>query len=514
MANYVNCKDHFQRLMKARVPFITFKTNERDRALELIKESQGDLNLPIYTFSLSEGLRDINTNQKISEDSSLASALAFAIQLFTQRQNTTLIFPELPELESDSALARQMYDIVHLASTQSNSLVVLGCMDVWTPLQRLGMSTTLDLPNEEEVYEIIQEFIEPHKTAIKVEWTDADYSKAATVLANLSKLEIENLLATNLAKGSLTVRDLETLSLEKDKLFNDVAGIERVNLRKDDLSVGGLTGLRTWLKRERDLDAHNLKALNLRPSRGILLVGVPGCGKSLSAKAIAAEWNRPLYRLDLANIHGQYLGQSERRLKESLQSADHVSPCVLWIDEIEKGLAGAGSQDGGTTNRLVGHFLYWLQESTANVFVVATANNISALPPELFRKGRFDEIFFVDLPDIKERTEIISIYVSKYLKDGVAEGTIQSLAERSEGFSGADLEACMRDIAKESLLNGGQVMPVDAMLQKFEAVIPYSRTNPVELEYIRKWGYERALPATGSYSNVAEATQKFRRIVV
>lgn len=514
MADYNTCKEQFERLMKARVPLVAFKTNERDRAMSLIQVSQRALNLPMYSFSLSEGLRDISNNQKISEDTSLAGALAFAIQLFSQRQNTTLIFPELPELENDSALSRQMYDLTLLASSQSNSLIVLGRMEIWTPLQRLGMSTTLDLPNEEEVFKIIEEFIEPHKTAIRVEWGKDDYAKAAGILANLSKLEIENLLATNLAKGNLTAADLETLGLEKDRLFNDVAGIERINIKKGDISVGGLTGLRSWLKREKDLHSHNLKSMNLRPSRGILLVGVPGCGKSLSAKAIAAEWNRPLYRLDLANIHGQYLGQSESRLKESLLSADHVAPCVLWIDEIEKGLAGAGNSDSGTTNRLIGHFLFWLQESLANVFVVATANNISALPPELFRKGRFDEIFFVDLPDSKERSDIISIYMERYMKASLQPQELEVLAEKSEGFSGADLEASMRDIAKESLLKGGASISIETMIKKFDAILPYSKTNPVELELIRKWGYERALPATGSVVESTDLNKRFRRILV
>ena len=149
-----------------------------------------------------------------------------------------------------------------------------------------------------------------------------------------------------------------------------------------------------------------MKKRGIRPPRGILLMGVPGCGKSLSAKAIAARWKRPLYRLDLATIQGRYVGQSEQQLKEAFETAEHVSPCILWIDEIEKGLSGGGSDSSGVTTRLIGQFLFWLQECKKDVFVIATANNVKGLPAELLRKGRFDEMFFVDLPNKQERKEI------------------------------------------------------------------------------------------------------------
>ena len=169
----------------------------------------------------------------------------------------------------------------------------------------------------------------------------------------------------------------------------------------------------------------------------VLLVGVPGCGKSLSAKAVAAQWRLPLYRLDMASILGMYVGVSENRFKEALEAADRVAPCVLWVDEIEKALAsGAGNGDSGTTRRLIGQFLFWLQESTSKVFLVATANEVTSLPPELLRKGRFDEIFFVDLPDEDDRREIIELYFRKYLEMDPSPLLVDELVEISEGFAG------------------------------------------------------------------------------
>ena len=281
------------------------------------------------------------------------------------------------------------------------------------------------------------------------------------------------------------------------------------------MSVGGLGGLKAWLDKERPLLTADLRERGIRPPRGVLLVGVPGCGKSLSAKAIAASWSLPLYRLDLSTIHGQYLGQSESRLKDALATADHVSPCILWIDEIEKGLAGAqGSGDGGTSTRLVGQFLYWLQEARARVFVVATANDVSKLPPELLRRGRFDELFFVDLPTPQERLEIIDIYVKRGLKAAQPQALMEELVELSDGFAGSDLEAAVREVVKEAYLNGDAAATPDLFRDSFRNVVPLSKTAPEQIESIRAWGRERAVPASGQPIGTAIAPTRPRRQVL
>ena len=227
----------------------------------------------------------------------------------------------------------------------------------------------------------------------------------------------------------------------------------------------------------------------------MLLVGVPGCGKSLSAKVIAAEWKIPLYRLDMASILGMYVGVSESRFKESLDTAERVAPCVLWVDEIEKALSNSGN-DGGVSRRLIGQFLYWLQESTAKVFVVATANDVSTLPPELLRKGRFDEIFFVDLPDEEDRADIIQLYYGKYLKSDPSPYEVRELAQLSHGFGGNDIEAVLHDLGVHSYLHcGGAIPGSDVVRRAFANVVPFSQTNPEEVAAIRSWGNGRAVPA-------------------
>lgn len=238
-------------------------------------------------------------------------------------------------------------------------------------------------------------------------------------------------------------------------------------------------------------------------TRGVLLVGVPGCGKSLLAKFIASNWQLPLYRLDFATIQGMYVGQSENRLKDALSLAETVSPCILWIAEIEKGLSGStGMDSSGVSTRMVGQFLFWLQESLKFVFVVATANDVSKLPPELLRKGRFDELFFVDLPTDKEREDILKIYSSKFLKQELPEDLKSRLINITSGFSGADIESTIKELAYKTIVNGEETLSNDSIISHFGNVVPLSKTNPEKINNIRAWGKERAVPASGSFTNM------------
>ena len=238
-------------------------------------------------------------------------------------------------------------------------------------------------------------------------------------------------------------------------------------------------------------------------------MGVPGCGKSLSAKSISANWKLPLYRLDFATVQGSYVGQSEQQLKDALTTAENVSPCILWIDEIEKGLSGAGSNnDGGVSTRMVGQFLFWLQECKKQVFVVATANDVSLLPSELLRRGRFDELFFVDLPTAEERREILELYMRKYLQLSFSGPLADQIVELTDGFTGADLESTVRDLAYRSIANRNFVLDAETITTAFNNVVPLSQTRPEKIEAIRDWGRERAVPASGKPIGSEELSSK------
>jgi SpoVK/Ycf46/Vps4 family AAA+-type ATPase len=331
---------------------------------------------------------------------------------------------------------------------------------------------------------------------VPIEWGEDEARRASETLTGITEAEAVNLMATITTKGSIDNEDVLALARSKDKIFGDLAGLERVQLSQKDYAIGGLTNLRDWLKQRRELMQMDLRDTPLRSPRGVLLVGVPGCGKSLSAKAIAAEWQMPIYRLDLAAVLGQYVGQSEGRLREALETAERVAPCVLWIDEIEKGLGGDDST--GVSKRLIGQFLFWLQESTAKCFVVATANDIRSLPPELLRKGRFDELFFVDLPVDSERADIINLYARRYLKVELPEEELSKLVAASRDFAGADLEAAVHEVAAAMLINKRAEYDPEFLLQTFENASPLMRSNPEQIEEIRAWGRERAVQAGAS----------------
>lgn len=500
--------------LKARIPFISFRTDERDRALDLLRQLAPQLNIPIYFHTLSQGTRDIATNRAVNDDRSVPGALDFASQQIGQRQNLTFVLTETQDVGDDTPTSRQLLDVAASATERGGVIIVITTSPIWARLQRQGMSLTLDPPNEDEMRGIIAECLAPYRGGLPIDWYDAELSEAAAILAGVTRIEAENAIATLLAKGSITKADLSELTKVKDRIFSDISGLERVKVAPGDVSLGGLSGLRAWLEKQRPLLTMDLRDRGLRPPRGVLLVGVPGCGKSLSAKAIAESWSLPLYRLDLSNIHGQYLGQSEGRLKEALATADRVAPCVLWIDEIEKGLAGAGGSDGGTSSRIVGHFLYWLQEGRARVFVVSTANDITKLPPELFRRGRFDELFFVDLPTEPERNEIIALYLEKHLRRTFDDTLVSDLVDLSEGFAGSDLQAAVAEAAREAVLKGDTAVDAEYLRKVFRNVVPLSKTNPEAIESIRTWGRERAVPASGVSAPASEGQQRARRAVL
>src|SRR6185436_772357 len=498
MPDFIASRQTLLLYLKARIPFISLRTDERDRALDLTRGLASQLNIPIYYHTLSQGMREVVSNRVVNEDRSVAGALDYASQQIVQRQNLTFVLTETQDLADDTPVSRQLLDVAASATERGGCIIVITTSSIWPRLQRQGMSLTLDPPNEDEMQVIIAECLAPYRGGMPIDWQDAEMSEAAAILAGVTRVEAENAIATLLAKGQITRADLAELTTVKDRIFSDISGLERVKISAADVSLGGLTGLRAWLDKQRPLLTMDLRDRGLRPPRGVLLVGVPGCGKSLSAKAIAANWNLPLYRLDLSNIHGQYLGQSEGRLKEALATADRVAPCVLWTDEIEKGLAGAGSSsDGGTSTRLVGHFLYWLQEGRARVFVVATANDIAKLPPELFRRGRFDELFFVDLPNHDERQEIIALYARRYMHRDLTAAMLAELVSLSDGFAGSDLDAAVAEVAKEAILKGDAAITDAHWSTVFTNIVPLSKTNPEAIDGIRAWGRERAVPASG-----------------
>jgi hypothetical protein len=511
MANAEKVGELVDRYLAARVPLIVIRTIEPSRALDIINGcASRKPSMSYYEYSRTEGMRELLSGQPVADEPSLAVALDYARTTFRARMNVNFIFSDVDDLEDEGAQSRHFAEMVRLAVVHQGAIILISSKPIWSGLGRLGMSVTLDLPTTDELALILGLMVDDHRSVIDVQWQYDDVRLASEILAGVTQMEAENILASLLAKGSLRPEDLPELSEFKDRIFGDLAGIERVAL-KEGYQVGGLTNLRSWLAKRYVLMTADLSNTQLKPPKGVLLVGVPGCGKSLSAKAIAAEWNLPLYRLDMSAVFGQYLGQSEGRFREALDTADRVAPCVLWIDEIEKGFSAGG--DGGTAQRMIGQFLFWLQESTSKVFIVATANEVHTLPPELLRKGRFDELFFVDLPDEQDRDEIIRLYALRYLQYDLPPDISADLVKLTEGFSGSDIDAAIHELASTRFANGQSGTPPDDDIRAYiQNVVPFSQTNPEEVAAIRSWGMGRCVPA--GVSRQSEPTATSRRMVL
>ncbi len=494
--NYNEVKEYLTRYLKARIPVIILNTIEKNRILRLINEVAKETNNKFNLYEMSTGITDLETNTVISEDKTIMSALDTLANELKYKENYNFILSDISDINESTIISRYLLNIAEKAEKMSGVIIIITNDLVWPNIQRLGVNLTLNFPTESEVLETIQNTIKPYTNQINVEWDETDYKNAATYLQGLSEMEIKNIISSLIVKGSISKEDLKELKFSKQKLFNEIAGLESIAI-EDDFSIAGLDNLKEWLYEKKVLmdptKKEELQKRGVAAPKGILLTGVPGCGKSLCSKATANIFNIPLYRLDLATVQGEYVGQSERQLKQALDTAEYVSPCVLWIDEIEKGLNDSHS---GVTSKMIGQFLFWLQECQKPVFVIASANSIESLPPELVRKGRFDEIFFVDLPNNNERLELLKLYARKYLKVELGENLLNHLVEITNGFASADIEATIRSIAYKLIANKDLTLSEELITNELSKVVSLSKTNPEKIEQIRKWGKERAISAS------------------
>ncbi|MCL2142734.1 MAG: AAA family ATPase [Methanomassiliicoccaceae archaeon] len=296
----------------------------------------------------------------------------------------------------------------------------------------------------------------------------------------------------------LTEEEIPLVSAEKEQVIRKRGNLEYYQPQQNLSDIGGLNRLKDWLKRREKAFTQDAQNFGLEPPRGIMLLGLPGTGKSLAAKAVANAWKLPLLRLDMGRVFGGIVGQSEENMRSALNVAETLAPCILWIDEIEKGMSGmqsSGATDGGTTARVLGTFLTWMQEKKKPVFVVATANNIAQLPPELLRKGRVDEIFFVDLPDQMDRKEIIEIHLKKRKRKAFSNKDMEKLANISKGYTGAELEEAIKEAMYRAFDKGHDIGPSDVE-GAIRDTTPLSKTMSEVIKQTREWANGRAVLAS------------------
>lgn len=496
MGSFQQIKAELHTYLVARVPLVVLDTAERERAEKLLRELALEMSIDISYYTDSRQVRNLGRDQ--AQIDAERDPLQYIAREFKHKRRATFALGDCRRVGDDSAYTRELLDLVYLAQGSSCTLILITPDPVWPRLAQFGMLTRLDRPNLEERCAQIQAFTEEYGRRFPIQWTPEDIQRAAALLRGFSESQISNILSSTLVEHQgLHRQDLRQLVEQKSRLYGCVPSVHPVQVRPD-LAVSGLEHLKRWLEAKRTIffaPDEQLERRDIQPPRGILLVGVPGCGKSLSAKMVASRWELPLFRFDLGTVYDKWVGESEKKMREALQFLDNVSPCVVWVDEIEKALAVS---DGGSDvgRRVLGQFLFWLQESESRVFLVATANEISALPPELFRKGRFSELFFVDLPGPAERAAALEQYCRRSL-DWTPQGEDMALLVAAcNGFTYADIEYTVKDLAEHIYLHPGTQADTQMLIQRFRQVIPYAKTNPETLQSLRAWGADRAVNAS------------------
>jgi SpoVK/Ycf46/Vps4 family AAA+-type ATPase len=400
-------------------------------------------------------------------------------------------------------VVRALRELAHALKSTYTTVVLLSPTLVIPPeIEKEVSVLDVPLPSYRDLVQLLKEIVGVLRQggSAKVELTKDDADALIKAALGLTLSEAENAFAKAIAyDGKLSKDDVSRVLEEKRQVIRKSGLLEYFPTEERLANVGGLDLLKTWLGRRGAAFSEAARRFGLPEPKGLLLLGVQGCGKSLTAKAIAAQWRLPLLRLDMGRIFSGLVGSSEENLRRAIQVAESVAPVVLWIDEIEKGLSGIqGSAfgDGGVTARVAGTLLTWLQEKTAPVFVVATANRIEQLPPELLRKGRFDDIFFIDLPSAAERREILDIHVRRRGRDPGAHD-LEALARRTAGFSGAEIEQAVISALYDAFAEGRELEPVH-LARAIEEARPLSVTMSEEIDRLRDWSRTRTRAASSA----------------
>src|SRR5882757_6439827 len=489
-------RDELRLLVNSRHPILTIETSEEERVEQMLFEVASELTVPLFTWSVTTGLARYHGAPIYNSDPPEAALSNMAMV----QGDGIFLLKDFARYCDNDKVCRRLRELAEQFRTARRSIVITaGSITLPPELSGETAPFALGLPTVEEIL-----------AGVKQTLSDVNRESSISVLLDVQSLQQ---LAKNLCGLPFdeAMRTLRMCALSQGKvdpsILDAVLDAKREVLRGDGLletvrrdasfaDIAGLQRLREWLtKRKSALTAEGQK-FGLVPPKGILITGVQGCGKSLAAKAVAGEWGFELARLDAGALYDKFVGESEKKLRKGLDLAQKMAPLVLWIDEIEKAFASAGSSgdaDAGLSQRLLATLLTWMQDRESGVFLAATSNNISALPPEMLRKGRFDEIFFVDLPNVSIRQSLFALHLKKRGRDS-ASFDLPALANASGGFSGAEIE--------QSIISGlytafavKQQLSTEILLGELSATQPLSVTRREDIAAIREWARTRAVPA-------------------
>ncbi len=484
-------------LILSRYAIIAVETYEEERVEAAVQAVATRLQIPFFVWTLTEGLRRRGAETPIYDTQRPITALG---NLAAIKGDGVYLFKDLHRHLGDPEVVRKLQDLARPFG-QARRAILLSAPRIELPpeLEKLAAFFRLELPTREELRrlatDVVAELGRHHR--IRMELTPEQFDRLIDAMGGLTLYEAEHALTKVVLDDlALTLRDLDRIVEMKKALLEREGILEYAPPEEGLAQVGGLANLKAWLAKRQKAFTAEAARFGVSPPKGLLLLGVQGSGKTLAARAVAREWGLPLLRLEPGRLYDKYLGESEKNLERALQMAERMAPCVLVVDEIEKGFAAAGSADadGGVSRRIFGRLLGWLQERTAPVFVVATCNQIAQLPPELTRKGRFDEIFFLDLPDRAERREIFAIHLAKRKRDP-ARFDLAALAEASEGFSGAEIEQAVVS-ALYTAFSRSSDLETGLVLEELRSTRPLSVTRQEELAALRDWARGRTVSAS------------------
>ncbi len=490
--------DRFSTLLRARRPGIWVSTHEEAQALDVIDDACATAKLDVWSWSLIDGVRH-RTNlasDPIPETTNPGAALYW---LARQEQPAANVLLDVATHLDEPHTLRALRQLLDRARSLGSSVVLLDhAPTLPEPIRAHVTPFELALPKDSEIEPIVRAALKRihRRTPLKIDLTERDYALIIKNLSGLSERQITQIITDVAGEDRVfDAQDLNNILAHKRTLMSGAGLLEYVESPATLDEVGGLDKLKSWLGARRESFSDEARSFGLTPPRGVLLLGVQGAGKSLCAKAIATAWQRPLLRMDPGSLYDRYVGESERRLRDALRQAEAMAPVVLWIDEIEKAFASAAarSTDGGLSQRMFGALLTWMQDHRAPVFLVATANNIDALPPELLRKGRFDEIFFVDLPGDEARRAIFTIHLERRDRDPGG-FDLDALVRVSDGFSGAEIESAILAALHDCFARDAQPT-TDDLVGALNTSPPLSVTMREKVAQLRAWADGRCAKA-------------------
>jgi ATP-dependent 26S proteasome regulatory subunit len=495
--------DELDVLIRARYPLIYLVTWEEQRVDALLASLAESHGKALFTWSVTQGLcrlDDGRTASKADGSTDPGAALAAVEKL---AEPALVVFKDFHPYLNDAAVIRRMRELARtLKSTFTTMMLVSPVLNIPPELEKEISVLDVPLPGIEDLLKLLREIVSvvrEGKRAV-IDLRNEDVEPLLKAALGLTLFEAENAFAKAIAQDQrLDATDIQLVLAEKRQVIRKSGLLEYCSTNESFACIGGLQNLKAWLDQRTAAFTERARQFGLPAPKGLLLLGVQGCGKSLTAKAVASQWHLPLLRLDMGRIFSGLVGSSEENMRKAMRVAESIAPAVLWVDELEKGLAGIGSSgttDSGVTARVFGSFLTWLQEKTAPVFVVATANRIDSLPAELLRKGRFDEIFFIDLPTAIERAQIFTIHLQRFGRNPDS-FKVEELALRAEHFSGAEIEQVVVSGLYAAFAEGVELQQRH-LVTALSETMPLAVTMREDIAHLREWARTRTRPASTS----------------